>query len=219
MGRIERDIKKKVKNTKEEYYAWYSKHKEQINQRLDESEAEIDLGNIKVKSRSKLYIFAGIAAIFIVVIIAIVLPLTFSTDDELEFYDSGDLRLDNVEADEFYEVIEEAGLNIVDLSDYEVSGYAILYSPEMAVKGGMVELVDEQTQTFATISMYTSDVDVYFNPDFEKLDLDNLEIYYSAISESGVYSTEAYTIKNDLKYYLNFLSIEEPENVLTALFM
>lgn len=71
MGRIERDIKKKVKNTKEEYYAWYSKHKEQINQRLDESEAEIDLGNIKVKSRSKLYIFAGIAAIFIAVIVAI----------------------------------------------------------------------------------------------------------------------------------------------------
>ncbi len=219
MGRIERDIKKKVKNTKEEYNVWYNKHEEQINQRLDESETEIDLGNIKVKNRSKLYIFAGIAAFFIVVILAIVLPLTLSDDDGLKFYDSGDLRLDNVEADEFYEVIEEAGLNIIDLSDYEVSGYAILYSTEMAVKGGMVELVDEQTQTFATISIYTSDVDVYFNPDFEKLDSDNLEIYYSTIADSGVYSTEAYTIKNDLKYYLNFLSIEEPENVLTALFM
>ena len=41
MGRIERDIKKKVKNTKEEYYAWYSKHKEQINQRLDEKSLKI----------------------------------------------------------------------------------------------------------------------------------------------------------------------------------
>ena len=71
MGRIERDIKKKVKNTKEEYNVWYNKHEEQINQRTNESETEIDLGNIKVKNRSKLYIFAGIAAIFIAAIVAI----------------------------------------------------------------------------------------------------------------------------------------------------
>ena len=47
----------------------------------------------------------------------------------------------------------------------------------------------------------------------------NLEIYYSTIIESDVYRTEAYSLTNDLKYYLNILSIEEPENFLDRLFL
>lgn len=70
----------------------------------------------------------------------------------------------------------------------------------------MIELTDVQTQTFATISIYTSDVNVYFNPDFENLDLDNLEIYYSTVIESDVYRSKAYSLT------------EESENFLIKLF-
>lgn len=169
--------------------------------------------------RKRLIVGVSLAVLFCLIILAVFLPLSLTTNRGMKFYEAGDLRIDNVDEDVFCDVFEETGLNIVDLSDFEVSAYAIFYSTENTVKGGMVELFDEQTQTFAIISIYTSDVNVYFNPDFEKLDLDNLEIYYSTIIESDVYRTEAYSLTNDLKYYLNFLSIEEPKNFLDRLFL
>lgn len=169
--------------------------------------------------RKRLLVGISLAVLFCLIILAVVLPLSLHVDNGLRLYEVGDLRVENVSDDEFYDSLEESGLNIVDLSDFEVTAYAIFYSTENTVKGGMVELFDEQTQTFAIISIYTSDVNVYFNPDFEKLDLDNLEIYYSTIIESDVYRTEAYSLTNDLKYYLNILSIEEPENFLDRLFL
>lgn len=169
--------------------------------------------------RKRLIVGISLAVLLCLIIIAIVVSLSLTTDRGMKFYEISDLWIDNVDEDVFYDVFEETGLNIIDLSDYEISAYAIFYSAENTVKGGMIELTDEQTQTFAIISIYTSDVNVYFNPDFVKLDSDNLEIYYSSIIESEVYRSEAYSLTNDLKYYLNFLSIDEPENFLTRLFM
>ena len=169
--------------------------------------------------RKRLVVGISLVILFCSIILAVVLPLSLQVDNGLRFYEVGDLRLENVSDDEFYDALEGSRLNIVDLSDFEVSAYSIFYSPQNTVKGGMVELIDEQTQTFATISIYTSDVNVYFNSDFEKFDLDNLEIYYSTIIESDVYRTEAYSFTNDLKYYLNFISIEKPENFLDRLFL
>lgn len=172
-----------------------------------------------VLKRKRLVVGISLVILFCSIILAVVLPLSLQVDNGLRFYEVGDLRLENVSDDEFYDALEGSRLNIVDLSDFEVSAYSIFYSPQNTVKGGMVELIDEQTQTFATISIYTSDVNVYFNSDFEKFDLDNLEIYYSTIIESDVYRTEAYSFTNDLKYYLNFISIEKPENFLDRLFL
>ncbi len=50
MGRLERDLKKKVKGTKKDYAEWYSEHERQILQRTEEANSEVDLGNIKVKN-------------------------------------------------------------------------------------------------------------------------------------------------------------------------
>ena len=51
MGRLERDLKRKVKNTKKDYSEWYSEHEQQIMRRVEETDEEIELGGIKAKRR------------------------------------------------------------------------------------------------------------------------------------------------------------------------
>lgn len=70
MGRFERDLKKRVKNTKKDFSEWYGEHEQQIMQCIDETDSEIDLGIVKAKRRphAKVWIVSG----FIVLLAAVI---------------------------------------------------------------------------------------------------------------------------------------------------
>lgn len=70
MGRLERDLKKKIRNTKKDYSEWYSEHEQQILQGVAENESYVDLGNVKAKKRIpvKVWILFGAALLLIAII-------------------------------------------------------------------------------------------------------------------------------------------------------
>lgn len=83
MGRLERNLKKKVKNTKKDYSEWYSEHEQQILQRVDENNSEIDLGSVKVKRRVPVKVFILGGAVILLAAIITMSVLLSKTDSEV----------------------------------------------------------------------------------------------------------------------------------------
>lgn len=79
MGRLERDLKRKVKNTKKDYSEWYSEHEQQIMRRVEETDEEIELGGIKAKRRVYMPVILGCAVILLAAIITIIVLLNNSS--------------------------------------------------------------------------------------------------------------------------------------------
>ena len=75
MGRLRREINKKVKSSKPPFDVWYDSHREEIGNVTGHMEQEKDLGEVKVKSR--ITYFVVIATGILLIVAAIVLAALF----------------------------------------------------------------------------------------------------------------------------------------------
>ena len=219
MGRLERDLKKKVKNTKKDYSEWYSEHEQQILQRVDENNSEVDLGSVKVKRRVpvKVWILGGV----IIVLAAIIAMSVLLSKTDSEVPEIPDFTFSEEEITEFE--MSEAELNEVvekytQLSNFEaLDGMKILYSKDSSL---VMNIVDGELETaddfyFINVRISYTDNFIFFDKwEFEDLQnqtvINGTEIEYEAkgTDDYGMYLYYAVTKTEGATMYWKVSCIE-----------
>ena len=219
MGRLERDLKKKVKNTKKDYSEWYSEHEQQILQRVDENNSEVDLGSVKVKRRVpvKVWILGGV----IIVLAAIIAMSVLLSKTDSEVPEIPDFTFSEEEITEFE--MSEAELNEVvekytQLSNFEaLDGMKILYGKDSSL---VMNIVDGELETaddfyFINVRISYTDNFIFFDKwEFEDLQnqtvINGTEIEYEAkgTDDYGMYLYYAVTKTEDTTLYWSVSCIE-----------
>ena len=219
MGRLERDLKKKVKNTKKDYSEWYIEHEQQILQRVDESNSEIDLGCVKVKRRVpvKVFIFGG-AVILLAAIIAmsVLLSKTGSEVPEMPDFTFSEEEVTEVNMED--EELESVLNQYTYLSKLAaVTGRQLVYSKDNSVVMYNLNGELETTNDFYFVNVRVSYADNFIFVDkVEYEDLENqivineTEIEYAAkgTDDYGMYLYYAVTQAEDATLYWKVICIE-----------
>lgn len=161
-----------------------------------------------VNKKSKYSLIAILSLIVsCIVVLTIVLPITLKKN-EMEFFDPNDLAHPTVSKEQFYDDIKNAKYDIIDLSKYDTNSYAIFTTNEGIVKGGEVEIANEEEGYYLNITFYDKTVNI-IEPvlDYEKYKVKNIDIFYHNQIEDEIYSTYAYVEYNKLHYQIDYVSI------------
>ena len=149
------------------------------------------------------------SAVFSVLLLAIVLPIVLSNKAPKIYYNEAQLSCLNVESPEFYEGIDKAGIEIVDLSEYEVENFRLYLSESDEVKGGGFEFVDEDLGCFAIVVFYDSSVKVNESQkNYELCYVGDTKIQYEIEQMDGYYSLSAFTVFEGIYYRFNCDMVE-----------
>lgn len=161
-------------------------------------------------SKRKNFLIAVLSLLFsCVVILAIVLPLTLK-NNKMEFFVPDDLDRKTVSEEQFYNSIEDVKFNIINLSKYNKDGYAVFTANDGTVKGGEVEIINEEEGYYLNIIFYDKTVNIT-EPilDYEKYEVGSIEINYYTQMEDEIYSTYSYVEYNELHYQIDYVSIDD----------
>ena len=170
----------------------------------------------------KLIISLSMVFLAIALCLAIVLPITLKKTGEQIYFNFNDLSNTSVSADEFYDKIEEADLNIVDIQKFEASSYGLYYTEDNKVAGGRFDIFDEDEVVFVKVIFYSTLVKSSFETgeDFKSCNVNGFKIEYkTGLSEDEQYETRAKAVSDSINYELVCLSADENiENFFNKLF-
>lgn len=214
-----------------------SKMKEkEIEQFLQEKADEIEIRDfqlvwdeikdktfVKKKQRRK-WKWISIAASFVGVIIAgmLILPNVVpnqpdnSEEPEIIFY-AEQLRSVAVGENEFYENFNAASINCIDVSNYDVLNYALLYTENQKVKGGTLDFCDNEENPSYFVVLQTYDKNVQFPKNLYNdytLSLEtssgaNVQYKLDTYSEEdGLYVYRAKAVFNSASYLVEYNTFE-----------
>ena len=175
MGRLERDLKKRVKNTKKDYSEWYSEHEQQILQRVDENSRDVDLGNVKAKKlvSVKAWIWGGVAILLTAIIaLSVLLSRSESLEPGIPDFTFGAESVNDVamSEEEIGEVVDE----FPQLSKFTIAeGINVIYIENglvvMNTINGELDTADDFYLIYLRIS-YTDNFIFFDKYEFEELE-------------------------------------------------
>lgn len=219
MGRLERDLKKRVKNTKKDYSEWYSEHEQQILQRVDENSRDVDLGNVKAKKlvSVKAWIWGGVAILLTAIIaLSVLLSRSESLEPGIPDFTFGAESVNDVamSEEEIGEVVDE----FPQLSKFTIAeGINVIYIENglvvMNTINGELDTVDDFYLIYLRIS-YTDNFIFFDKYEFEELEnqtvVNGTEIEYEAkgTDDYGMYLYYAVTQTADAILYWKVSSME-----------
>lgn len=219
MGRLERNLKRKVKNTKKDYSEWYSEHEQQILQRVDENNSEVDLGNVKVKRcvPAKVWILGGAVILLAAIItMSVLLSKTSSEIPEIPDFTFSEEEVTEIdmEDEELESVLNQyAYLNKLTA----VTGRQLVYNKDNSVVMYNLNGELEATSDFYFVNVRVSYADNFIFIDkveFEDLEthiaVNGTEIEYEAkgTDDYGMYLYYAVTQAEDAILYWKVSCIE-----------
>lgn len=219
MGRLERDLKKKVKNTKKDYSEWYSEHEQQILRRIEETNSDVDLGNIKAKRRVPVKVWIVVGAVILIAAIITMSVLLNKTEDKVPEMPDFSFGAEDV-SDEImsYEEIDEIVISYPQLSKMSVvRGNKSIYlndgSVVMDTINGEIETKDDFYMIEVLIA-YTDNFVFFDKWEYEDLEnqivINETEIEYAAkgTDDYGMYLYYAVTQAEDATLYWKVSCIE-----------
>ena len=219
MGRFERDLKRKVKNTKKDYAEWYGEHEKEIMQCVEKADSEVDLGNVKVKRSAsvKIWIFAS-AVLLLIAFIAVfgMLNKNVNSVPEIPDFTFGEENVNNeaMNDEDINEIVNQfpqiTKLVVVD-------GISIVYTEDgsvvMNVINGELETPDDFYLVNVKIS-YTDNFAFFDKWEYEELEnktvINGTEVEYGAkgTDDYGMYQYCVFTRIGDVKLYWKVSCIE-----------
>lgn len=216
MGRLERDLKRKVKNTKKDYSEWYSEHEQQIMRRVEETDEEIELGGIKAKRRVYMPVILGCAVILLAAIITIIVLLNNSSR-----IDQPGLTFSEDAVTQSYMTEEEVNGLISGYPQFEkmenVTCTKLLYSADDSLVMNIVDGELETPNDFYLINIrisYTQSFIFFDKWEFEDLEnqtaINGTAIEYESkgTDDYGMYLYYAVTQTEDATLYWSVSCIE-----------
>lgn len=128
----------------------------------------------------------------------------------MEFFVPDDLDRTTVSEEQFFKNISDIKYSIIDLLKYDINGYAIYTTIEGKIKGGEVEIANEDKGYYLNIIFYDRTVNIT-EPimNYQKYVVKNIEITYYTQIEDEIFSTYAYVEYNELHYQIDYVSIED----------
>ena len=219
MGRLERNLKKRVKNTKKDYSEWYSEHEQQILQRVEKTNSEVDLGNIKVKRGVPFKVWIVTSAVILIVAIITMSVLLSKTENEVpkipDFTFGAEAVNDDImNSEEIYDVVGKysqlSKLTIVE-------GIKVLYVEDGSVVMNTLNCELETADDFYIINLrisYTERFAFFDRWEYEDLEnqavINGIEVKYETKGKDdyGMYQYCAVTKVEDATLYWKVNSIE-----------
>ena len=167
MGRLRRDINKKVKSTKQSFDSWYDQHKERINSVTEPREQENDLGGVKTKIRVGNIIGLATGLLMIIAVILTVAVLWRSRSETQPQIPDLTFGEESVEAiklneEEIAEIMEQVPrLDVLEDKDGAKFIYQVDNSVVMSLVSGELETAND---------FYLVEVRIAYNDNFIFLD-------------------------------------------------
>lgn len=158
-----------------------------------------EVGKINTHLRN-VKIIVAILATAIVLVLAIVLPLTLKSNEKV-YYNEEQLNYKIVEESEFISAIEQAQIKIVNTSKYSLENYRLYYLEKDEVKGGGFDFIDESLGCFANVVFYDSSInvkDIFTN--YEIYEVKGTPIKYILHPIDGYYVLSATTVFDGIYY-------------------
>lgn len=165
--------------------------------------------------RRKLLIFLLSLFFSCVLILAIVLPLTLRKK-EMSFLNYNDLGKVNVSEEQFFKDINNVGYEVLDFSKFEIYSYIILTTDDSQVKGGIVQINNDDLGYFLEIAFYDNTVLLKEeDSDYEDYVVNTTHIKYLTKFDEEIFTTYAYANYKNLNYRIEYISLE---NNCTSIF-
>ena len=171
-------------------------------------------------NKKKFILFFCVAAVLIIACLAIVLPITLRKPQE-RFLSLADLSREDVVQTKFEEGVQGAGIEIIPLSGYEIDSYFLLFSDEQLVKGGGVEIYDEELESVTSLTFYLPDIKSEFSlkHNYKSWNVKKYSIKFLTEKNGELFKTEAIVLGSKVNYELVcFTADENIESVFTKLF-
>lgn len=163
---------------------------------------------------NRIKIIAIVTCLFMVVALAIILPLCLSKKEQ-SYLSPGELSAEVVTEDNFYSEIKEANIDLVDLANYQCQEFGLLKTESGEVHGGYLSICNENKNEMVEVYFYSKFVNVP-NYDFSEpaiYEHSNVEILYKKSEESkDVFQYKAYAIYKGVTYNIDYFCLTD--NVL-----
>jgi hypothetical protein len=140
-----------------------------------------------------------------------------SSNSSEQTYQSDKLNIKGVTPKAFYTHMKRAGVDIVDVNDYVVMSSVVYQTEDFLVKGGLLELTDDEKNPtfFLSLEVYDQSVEIVGQSqrwyDFE-YSVNDVHIQYrvkASFSENGVYIYDIKASLNTVDYYMEYTCFTE----------
>lgn len=153
--------------------------------------------------------------LFLVIILAILIPVSFRNTEPV-YFAPADLKQEVVTENIFFESINGSNIDLVNLDEYSCDGFTLLKSESGETQGGRFSINDEENVAIIDVTFYSSSVIVSYD-DFteaQKYNFDSTEILYKKLFEAGAELIEykALAKHKNVIYELDYMSLTD--NVL-----
>lgn len=166
--------------------------------------------NGNIVNNKKYLPYAGLFAILVIFALVLVIVYFINRPSEVHYFEYNNLFKVPVTGEEFYDGLKSAGINVVDVSDYEIEIYALWYGEDI-VKGGRIEAYYKDSY-FITLDFYDNtvkNISVAFADGHKTYNSENCEVKYYTNETDGVYETQAMTSYKEMTYVIQYVSIED----------
>ncbi len=161
--------------------------------------------------KKKLLFCSGLIILLIAVCLAIVLPIVLRSKPQERFFALADLVPKDVTQSQFEDELQSSGMQIIDLSKYELETCYILVNEDEKVLGGGVDLLDFETESFTKLVFYSNKVKSDFNisGEYQVCTINSVNIKYITTFKIDYYSTVALADSGTVIYELKCNTSDE----------
>lgn len=170
-----------------------------------------NLHNVTTK---KVSFAVGLCCLFLAIVLAIVLPLTLKKGSPKRYLAIDDLNSVTVSLDEFETEINKSGIKLIDITKYETSSYRLLYSDNEQLKGGYIDLFDQDNAAVVSLLFHTEDVSTKLKlvSDIITINVNSVNIKYEKIADELTHNFKALADTNSIIYELECIAATDNIN-------
>lgn len=178
--------------------------------------AVTDVGDYSMHNNNvkKVYFAVGLCCLFLVIVLAIVLPLILKKDETKRYLGIDELNSVNVSIEEFENELNVFGIKLFDYSDYTTSSHNLYFSKDGKLKGGYVDLLDEENAVALSVLFHTDDVKqtIELGSDSKTTVINSVQITYET-SDNGTFCSSK-VLSNTGKIIYEIKCITLTDNII-----
>lgn len=175
--------------------------------------AVTDFGDYSVHNNvvKKVSFAVGLCCLFLVIVLAIVLPLTLKKDETKRYLGIDELNSVNVSVEEFENELNVFGIKLFDYSDYTTSSHNLYYSKDGQLKGGYVDLLDEENAAALSVLFHTDDVKqtIELGSDSKTTVINSVQITYETLDNGTLFSSKVLSNTGKIIYEIQCITITD----------
>lgn len=164
--------------------------------------------NLHNNNTKKVSFAVGLCCLFLLIVMAIVLPLVLKKDNTKNYLALDELYSVNVTNEKFEAEINASGIKLLDFSNYNTVSHRLLYSSDGQLKGGYFDLADEECAVALTVLFHTDDVKtgIAFDADYKSTAVNSIKIDYETLENGMLFYSNILVNKDEIIYEMRCIS-------------